>query len=146
MYDVKLNWNNRQISSGTVTVALEGTVDEYWTTAALVAAAFENLVGSTLRPNSGWGSINPTTESIIVQGVRDGSIGALKNRLDDLVGGANRNANQADADRAQRLGKAEPQPEGLDARLEAEFRAFDSPPVPPPASKPQTAGLRNTQF
>jgi hypothetical protein len=50
MYDVKLNWNNRQISSGTVTVALEGTVDEYWTT------AFENLVGSTLRPDSGWGS------------------------------------------------------------------------------------------
>jgi hypothetical protein len=126
IYEIGISWKNRNIGSATLTVAIVGSPDAEW------KAAFKNLVASGVG-QARWGAIELTEAgSIVVKDVQQGSVEALKERLEFLVSAANRVAQQeverkrAFAERiAARRQELEREEQELDAQLEAEAAKLD---------------------
>ena len=103
MAHVALDWRMAEVSSGKLTVPLATLPGSFW------ARAFHERLGSNDSGGS-WGEVRLEGQTIVVEEVQEGSEPALRQFLDDIVGGSNLEAERllSEASREQ-AGKAEQQ-------------------------------------
>jgi hypothetical protein len=106
MAHVAIDWRIAEVRSGSLRVPLSDKPGSFW------ARAFQEQLASIgdAAGDALWGEVKLDSQTIVVEGVEGGSEPALRQFLDDVVAGSNREAERLlfEASREQ-AGKAEEQ-------------------------------------